>query len=241
MIGSVVSVLEQAVAAGSSFGGEVWWRGHADASWRLKPSVQRGERNERYEQNVTVRFLRAAPTRHAKCPSRDDLSGWLQFMQHYRLPTRLLDWSQSPLVALFFAVTELPDKDGALWVLSPFALNEIVAGERIVLNSTDQRVQELIAPAFNMKRRGASNSLAVFGDELDLRMALQLAAFTIHGSTEPLEEQPRHSEFLRKLIVPAAIKEDLAGALWILGVRRSNLFPDLDNLSRELADLEFQA
>jgi hypothetical protein len=44
-------------------------------------------------------------------------------MQHYRVPTRLLGWSESLLVGLYFAVTEHPEKHGSLWRLDPVALN----------------------------------------------------------------------------------------------------------------------
>ena len=45
-------------------------------------------------------------------------------MQHHRVPTRLLDWSESPLAGLFFAVEEEPGADGALWCLLPTELNK---------------------------------------------------------------------------------------------------------------------
>jgi len=39
-------------------------------------------------------------------PDDEDLVGWWQLMQHYRAPTRLLDWTRSPYVATYFAVIE---------------------------------------------------------------------------------------------------------------------------------------
>jgi len=55
---------------------------------------------------------------------------WIFLMQHYRAPTRLLDWSESPLVALYFALVDKlqEDSDGALWCMDPIALNRIANG-----------------------------------------------------------------------------------------------------------------
>jgi hypothetical protein len=48
-------------------------------------------------------------------PSNDYVLNWWPLMRHYGAPTRLLDWSLSPYVALYFAVEEPWDEDGALW------------------------------------------------------------------------------------------------------------------------------
>jgi len=101
-----------------------WWRGQADARWSLVPSLYRKGFASK-EGNINSRFRMMAKVRHANCPTSDDAFPWLFLMQHYRLPTRLLDWSESPLVAVYFA-TEAEagdDTDAALWALSPTGLN----------------------------------------------------------------------------------------------------------------------
>jgi len=101
-----------------------WWRGQADASWNLVPSLYRKGFAVK-ESNINNRFRMLAKARYAHCPSEDDLFAWLFLMQHYRLPTRLLDWSESPLVALYFAIEDeaRDEADGALWALLPTRLN----------------------------------------------------------------------------------------------------------------------
>jgi hypothetical protein len=81
--------------------------------------------------------------------------------------------------------------------------------------------------------------LAVDPEEIDIRLAAQLSAFTVHGAPTPLEQLSSADRFLVKFTIPAHAKRPPAEALDALGVRRANLFPDLENLAADLAGLEF--
>lgn len=109
-----------------------WYRGHADKTWELIPKIQRsfgGNEEEifRRERDLTNDFQARAcilPATNSK-PKLSEHASWLTLMQHYGLPTRLLDWSRSPLVALYFAVYEEAhlEKDACVWILTPGNLN----------------------------------------------------------------------------------------------------------------------
>lgn len=105
-----------------------WFRGQEDADWPLVPSVfRRNESNELIyaleEHRLVDRFKLHQAKHRAELKTTFD---WLSLMQHYRYPTRILDWSENILVALYFAVIdklETRDKSGALFVLNTFKLN----------------------------------------------------------------------------------------------------------------------
>ncbi len=77
------------------------------------------------EQELIATFRHRSPPFVERLPS-DDLE-LLFLMQHHGMPTRLLDWSENPYAALFFAVVEgnheENPEDSAVWVLDPVALN----------------------------------------------------------------------------------------------------------------------
>lgn len=81
-------------------GGEIFYRGHADESWELKPSIFRKPNGVVKEHQLFRDMVAYTPQSFSECNSALD---YLVQMQHYELPTRLLDVSTNPLVALYFA------------------------------------------------------------------------------------------------------------------------------------------
>ena len=101
----------------------IWFRGHSDARWQLEPGIFRRGINGNYlfdEYNMLGEMRLMRPLEADNYPTTFD---WLVMCQHYGLPTRLLDWSESVLVALFFAIHN-DAVDGALFALQPHLLNQ---------------------------------------------------------------------------------------------------------------------
>ena len=156
-------------------------------------------------------------------------------MQHFGLPTRLLDWTASPLVALFFALDSADAADdAAVWGLVPSRLNAASSGREEIYVLSGPEAWPLLMAGLD---RGlpVDQVLAVMGQEIDIRMTMQQGAFTLHGTGVPLNEFPEASEYLVKFVIPRYAREELKEELWFLGVRRSSLFPDLANLAVDLA------
>ncbi len=235
-ITDIRKLIDEVEFASKKFRGQIWWRGHADKEWDLLPCVFRGNPVEGYEQDIIFRFQNRAPSRYPTTPSKDSPSDWLFLMQHYGLPTRLLDWTKSPLTALYFAVedSDYDDQDAMLWGLSPYQLNQdqielagIPSGDHSILG-------EHMLAAFLRGKKDSDKVIAVLPQEIDIRMMVQQSTFTIHGKGKSLLGLENFSSFLINYDVPSQAKASIRKTLKSLGVRESELFPDLDHLAKEV-------
>lgn len=238
-ITNIDGLMNAAITAVRNFGNATpWWRGQASAAWNLVPSVFRRADAARAERNFTGRFRERARSRYPNCPEKDDPAAWLSLMQHYRLPTRLLDWTESPLIALYFALSEENDQPSAIWALSPTAFNEALFGQNVIFGEQNPQIQNLFLDSFRpeINQTGVA---AVQSPEIDIRNLVQLSQHTVHGDSNPIEEIEGNNNYLFKFEVPVGAKEGLKQSLYILGIREANLFPDLEHLAKELADMTF--
>jgi hypothetical protein len=219
---------------------EHWFRGHTQGQgWPLVASVHRyGDRGA--ERQLALRFQVGAVGRTSHCPSQTDFGSWLVLMQHYGLPTRLLDWTRSLVVAAYFAVSHEPlDEDAAIWLLAPEHLNRrarvAIDGIGLLNGGNASSLIRPIAEAAFREVECEQSPYAVLSQDLDMRVIVQSGAFTIHHSPEPLDDHPLAHEFLARFDIPRRRRADFQGELWAMGARRSLLFPDLHHLAIELA------
>lgn len=226
-----------------------WFRGQADASEPLLPSVLRAE----FDQVRMMLTFRNRASAFAPTPPRNELAEWLFLAQHYGLPTRLLDWTESPLLACLFALeetlyrrrpTRYRSSDIGIWLLHPIELNAASVNLRDFPNTFSQSaVLENFKLAFGTAGKTAAPTklpVAIQTRLLDIRMAGQQSCFTVHGQNRSdFERLFANSAFakqgyFRKYLIPRVRASKLLGELDRLGVSFSTVYPDLNGLAMQL-------
>lgn len=214
----------------------VWFRGQSVSTWPLIPSLARQKKHLAAEAALQKRFMQNAVPHLDRTPTFE--WEWMFMMQHHRAPTRLLDWSESPLTALYFAVSE--DKhlkaDSAVWCLDPLALNAEArvtsfrfAGE-IPAFGVDNVLDNYL-PSRVDGSPTVMSPVAIMGPRNTARMAAQLGVFTInHREHKPLE-QIGECKHAWRWIVPASSKKEMRRELALLGFTALTLFPELDKVA----------
>jgi hypothetical protein len=230
------------------------FRGQSNAEWTLQPSLARElipgamdwQKVARMEREMANRFRQEA---HRSLPQavlsvHDYVLDWWPLMRHYGAPTRLLDWSLSPYVALYFAVEQRWDEDGALWWFSAETAKNLMT-RRFGADYPD--ASRALFQTHDASRFFQPPQPMIFHFELKRtidRIGNQQGFFTI-----ALDATADHAEILAdlssysdgphcgKLIVPKSWKPQLLRELQLMNVTGKSMFPGLDGLGRTLTEL----
>ena len=218
------------------------FRGVPRSQHGLETTLQTG-RFEAHERHLLSSFRKYA-LRNAV--HGDWVWNWLSLAKHHGLPTRLLDWTYSPYVAMHFATEDVRQfgEDGAIWCvdyrrtneLLPRPLRRVLGDEDVNIFTTDLLNQ--VATTLAQFDGLAKDDFVLFFEppSLDERIVNQFALFSLPSSaTLALEEFLRRSEDLyRRVVIPAALKWEVRDKLDQANITERVLFPGLDGLSKWL-------
>lgn len=211
----------------------LWFRGHRDNTWERLPSAFRSEVDRKKESEYIARFRQQAAQEGVRY-GLDDW-GWLTLAQHHGVPTRLLDWSESPLVGLYFAVEEdssMRSSDGEVLLLDPYALNEDAGDPPGVLRLlTDS--EKVLAPFYPGPNTSGQRTRAVLAPMAFERIRHQTGMFTVSTlGKNDLEDTPA----IEALEIPAAAKSEIRFELECLGVNEASIYRDLDRIAKKIKE-----
>lgn len=221
----------------------LWFRGQSDASWELVPSIYRNKNLNYYEREMTRDFklstfelVNEKPKSELEC---------MFLMQHYGLQTRLLDWSESHLTALYFAVIDYSKPvDAAVWVLRPAILNLAVLGEVTIATDDHPGLSDYLLGLTHRRERRikAIPPVALRPERNSARITAQRGGFTLHGrSSRSLDAFIKASNRsgkreipLYKIRIPHGKKKQLLKELGSAGISHSVIFPEVQGICAEI-------
>ena len=185
------------------------YRGVSNSTYSLVPKVGRDTFRSQYSVSNEKLLLKIFKQRAVRYISYrpDSVLEWLALGQHHGLPTRLLDWSNSPLVALYFAVTGDSDSESAVYC------RHMSRGGNEFDPFTIAEPQKYYPPC------------------LSPRITAQHALFSVEADPTKTMDAPE----IEKITIPSSSKAKLRKTLNILGFNQESMFPDLDGICGHLS------
>lgn len=245
------------------------YRGLSNKDYELLPGIFRKQidiidklkiKNDRYrEWAKEIDILKAFIHEASSIISMpiESIEQWAEYAQHYGVPTRFLDWSKNPLVALYFCVRDNNTQDGSIWVLHAknyqrYMLKSLRKQDDLEIKTPHMIVKDLIEGNSDL-----SYELPILYTPyyVDARMSAQSSYFMVWGTCEEPLEKILESDTLKmqlpekttrervygkhesealifRFFVHACDKQMILHELDTVGINEKTLFPGLDGIGR---------
>lgn len=209
----------------------IWFRGHASEKYTLDSGLFRASVSD-VNEIIKIETQLFNYYKNLGYMLHEEANAWKQLysMQHHGVKTRLLDWTESFSVALYFAVEGWKSNDNAtIWLLKPMQLNKMSRDTENVISPNKINYIDIYKDT-NLK------SFSIFPIKNSKRIMAQHGVFTVQGNSHlPLDKEFNHAleknNILKKIVLPQSVRLDAEQFLKLNGVNTFSMFPDLPGLS----------
>lgn len=215
------------------------FRGLSDKDYRLETTLVRlGGNFRKLESHLLRNFRKYA---HRDVVEQDSIWYWLSVAKHHGLPTRLLDWTYSPFIAMHFATADISkfDLDGVIWVVNYLNahdhLPKTLSGLDMRMYAFDVEMLSNLLGSLQELDSISSTEFTIFFEppSIDDRIVNQFALFSVMSNPAALLDDwlKEHEVSYKKIIIPAELKWEIRDKLDQANITERVLFPGLDGLS----------
>lgn len=250
-----VSSVEELVSKINRLANNYFYRGQANATWPLQSSLERvvgskwsAEEAEKFEGFSISQFRPKFHLYDRENIKPESKLAWLSLMQHYGVPTRLLDFTESPYIALYFALETYSPQTGnslALYALDYAAILEKSIG---YIQTKDDKFKETRASVYGRQDEvfeefvdRFSYNIAWIAEPkvLNARLDRQAGSFLLSGNRGKRIEEVLSSQLYTgvqnyKFVLPAELYTGLFALLRKMNITSKSLYGDLDGLARSI-------
>lgn len=217
------------------------YRGMADNEWGLVPSLNRVCSHDLTLEKQMLRSFK----KYGYADLQHVTSFWqlLALAQQFGLPTRLLDWTYSPLVAAHFATEdqEAYERDGVIWCVNidrmnlqlPDRLKVMLRAERG--NIFNMEMLDRVGEGFDALRAISSKPFGLFFEPASAvnRIANQYALFSVCSDPSvTLDALPGMEDCFRRIVIPARVKLEIRDKLDYINISERMIYPGLDGICK---------
>lgn len=225
------------------------FRGHFDSSWKIETSIFRffkhiqsysrlrsHLRKIEAEKQIITEFIRVSHSYNINLPKTDNLLEWLSVMQHYGTPTRLLDVTRSPYIALFFALDE-GNQDASVYFIKPVCFSK---KDKIHLNDEKGVYNYLFNNPINRESKVALYFPEWSTERLVKQQGLFLVPNTLDKSlNDTIESYMPSSNEMFKIIIPQKLRAQGIRYLIDMNLTSATLYPGFEGYCRSLRNQLF--
>ncbi|MFT3907941.1 MAG: FRG domain-containing protein [Ferruginibacter sp.] len=225
------------------------YRGVSNSKYKLETSIQRlGRKPSEVERHLIRNFQKYSPI-NTLVDSYNNIWNWISLGQHHGLPTRLLDWTFSPNVALHFMTdnTSTFNVDGVIWMVDfiamtnhlPPVLKDHFTSSKYLSFATDElklAIGNSIDSIYQFNKDNGDALIFFEPPSIDDRIVNQFALFSfmLNPDTDKFEWLQAHEDLYRKIIIPSKLKWEIRDKLDQANITERIIYPGLDGISQWL-------